>query len=66
MEPNSELAAAVAHGQAADREIARLRGALMAIRDRHMGDCPASMEEVQHAANHIRDIRSIATTALKE
>lgn len=50
---------------AKDREIAMLRGALMAIRDRHLGDCPAAVEEVQHAANHIRDLRKIAYDALK-
>ena len=44
---------------AKDREIAHLRGALMAIRDRALGD-----KAGEHPSQLVRELRSIAATAL--
>jgi hypothetical protein len=49
-----------------DAEIARLRTALVEIYDRHLGDCPAGIEELQQAKGHIFELRKIAYKALKE
>lgn len=67
MEPNSELEAAVAHGQAADKEIERLRAALQQMADLHIGDQPAAYNDDDAWARRCHgELRMIARNALKE
>jgi hypothetical protein len=38
--------------------------ALEAIRDCHLGDCPAAIEDIDQANNHVMRLRKMASAAI--